>query len=56
MAIYSFISDISKPEDRAFRMSMLTLALSLARPIGPFVGAYLLEEGIFNLTSFICVV
>lgn len=45
MGIYSFISDISKPEDRAFRMSMLSLVLNTARPLGAIAGAYLLETG-----------
>ena len=45
MSINAFISDISKPDQRAFRMAMLHLFSSFARPLGPKIGAWLLESG-----------
>ena len=42
---YSFISDISAPEQRAFRMGMVHLAGRLASPIGPPFGVYLYKTG-----------
>ncbi len=50
LAINAFISDISKPEDRAFRYGMLHLATGLGRPLAAPLGAYLLTTG-----GFVCV-
>jgi hypothetical protein len=45
MGLSAFIADISKPDQRAFRMGMIHLASSLGRPIAAPLGAYLLKEG-----------
>jgi fucose permease len=45
MSLNAFIADISEPDQRAFRMAMLSLFMSLARPLGPPLGAYLLRTG-----------
>ena len=45
LAVNAFIADISSPDFRAFRYGMIHLAGSLARPIAPIVGAYLLSSG-----------
>jgi MFS family permease len=45
MAIYAFIYDITKPDERAFRYGMLHLASTLGRPIAAPIGAYLLRTG-----------
>ena len=45
LATNSFIADISSEKYRAFRYGMLHLAGSLARPIAPIIGAYLLSFG-----------
>ena len=50
LAINAFVTDITTPENRAFRFGMLHLATSLGRPIAPPVGAYLLRTG-----GYVCV-
>jgi fucose permease len=45
MGLSAFIADISKPDQRAFRMGMIHLSQSLGRPIAAPLGAYLLKEG-----------
>ena len=45
MSLNAFISDISAPDQRAFRMGMLHLASSLGRPLAPLFGAFLLAQG-----------
>ena len=46
MGLSAFIADISKPDQRAFRMGMIHLAQSLGRPLAAPLGAYLLKEGL----------
>jgi MFS family permease len=50
LAINAFISDITEPDNRAFRYGMLHLASSLGRPIAAPIGAYLLKTG-----GYVCV-
>ncbi len=50
LAINAFISDISSPENRAFRYGMLHLIEGLGRPLASPLGAYLLRTG-----GFVCV-
>ena len=50
IAINAFITDISSPENRAFRFGMLHLAAGLAHPFSAPVGAYLLRTW-----GFVCV-
>ena len=45
MSLNAFIADISEPDQRAFRMAMLHTFGSLARPMAPPLGAYLLKQG-----------
>ena len=45
MSLNAFIADISEPDQRAFRMGMLHLAMALGRPLSPLLGAFLLETG-----------
>ena len=60
MAIQAFIADISPPEQRGFRIAMVTLAQGLPRPISPIIGAALYEKGNikipikFKSSSFLC--
>ena len=48
MSLHAYIADISEPDQRAFRMGMLHLAVSLGRPLSPLLGAFLLETGFWN--------
>ena len=50
LSINAFITDISSPENRAFRFGMLHLATGLGSPLSPPVGAYLLKTG-----GYVCV-
>lgn len=50
LAINAFLSDITEPENRAFRFGMLHLATGLGRPLAAPLGAYLLRTG-----GFVCV-
>ena len=45
MALHAFITDISPPEDRGFRIAMVQFAMSLPRPFSPLIGATLYEKG-----------
>ena len=56
LAINSFLADISKPEDRAFRYGMLGLAWKCGEPLGNAVGGYLYETGGYNcvFSSTLC--
>lgn len=47
MSVYSFISDISRPEQRAFRMGMIHISTKIFRPFALPLGAWLLREGYF---------
>ncbi|XP_059080926.1 proton-coupled folate transporter-like isoform X1 [Tigriopus californicus] len=47
MSVYSFISDISRPEQRAFRMGMIHISTKIFRPFALPLGAWLLREGSF---------
>ena len=51
MGINSFIADISKPEQRSFRMAMIHFVSSLGRPFGTQIGAVLFEQG-----GYVCVI
>ena len=42
---FSFIADISEPDQRAFRMGMIFVASSLGSPVAPLVGAALFDTG-----------
>ena len=42
---FSFIADISEPDQRAFRMGMIFVASSLGSPVAPLVGAALFDAG-----------
>ena len=53
IGLSAFIADISKPDQRAFRMGMIHLASSLGRPLAAPLGAYLLKEGLNVLSSCI---
>ena len=44
-ATYAFITDISAPDQAAFRLGMLHIASKLAGPIGPPLGAWMYEIG-----------
>ncbi len=48
IGLSAFIADISKPDQRAFRMGMIHLAQSLGRPLAAPLGAYLLKEGLHS--------
>ena len=50
LAINAFVADITSSEYLAFRYGMIHLAGSLARPIAPIFGAYLLKTG-----GYVCV-
>ena len=50
LAINAFMTDITKPDERAFRFGMIHLASSLGRPLASPLGAYLLRTG-----GFLCV-
>ena len=50
LAINSFLADISKPEDRAFRYGMLGLAWKCGEPLGNAAGGYLFDTG-----GYVCV-
>ena len=56
LAINSFLADISKPEDRAFRYGMLGLAWKCGEPLGNAVGGYLYEIGgyVWVFSSTLC--
>ena len=45
IGLNAFIADISRPDQRAFRMGMIHLAQSLGRPLAAPLGAYLLKTG-----------
>ena len=45
IGLNAFIADISRPDQRAFRMGMINLAHSLGRPLAALLGAYLLKTG-----------
>lgn len=51
MGINAFIADISKPEQRSFRMAMIHFVSSLGRPFGTQIGAVLFEQG-----GYVCVI
>ncbi len=51
LALNAFISDITTPDERAFRYGMLHLATSLGRPLAAPIGAYLLDQG-----GYVCVI
>ena len=42
---FSFIADISEPDQRAFRMGMTYVASRLGSPLAPLVGAQLFDTG-----------
>ena len=42
---FSFIADISEPDQRAFRMGMIFVAQSLGSPVAPLVGAAIFDYG-----------
>ena len=42
---FSFIADISSPDQRAFRMGMIYVATSLGSPLAPTVGAAIFDAG-----------
>ena len=42
---FSFIADISEPDQRAFRMGMIFVAQSLGSPVAPLVGATIFDAG-----------
>ena len=44
-ATYAFITDISRPDQAAFRLGMLHVASKIAGPIGPPIGAAIFEKG-----------
>ena len=46
MSLYSFISDITSSENKAFRMGIVHLMSSLARPFAAPAGAWLLDKGV----------
>ena len=50
LSINAFITDITEPENRAFRFGILHLASSLGRPLSAPFGAYLLRTG-----GYVCV-
>ena len=50
MGINAFVSDISKPDQRSFRMAMMIFVSSVGMPIGTQLGSYLFKEG-----GYICV-
>ena len=50
MGINAFVSDISKPEQRSFRMAMMSFVFNIGRPVGTQLGSYLFKEG-----GYICV-
>ncbi|MGA9659087.1 MAG: MFS transporter [Asticcacaulis sp.] len=43
--IQGYVSDVSKPEQRAARMSLIGAAFSLGFVVGPFIGGILSHEG-----------
>ena len=49
MAQYSFISDISKPKDRAMRMGILHICMTIAKVVATPAGAAILEAGLLTL-------
>jgi len=50
MGIAAFITEISTPEQRTFRLAMIWFVESLGGPIGTMIGAYLWEAG-----GYLCV-
>ena len=42
---FSFIADISEPDQRAFRMGMILVASRLGSPVAPLIGAALFKAG-----------
>ena len=50
MGIASFITDISTPEQRTFRLASVYFVESLGGPLGTKIGAYLWEAG-----GYLCV-
>jgi hypothetical protein len=51
MGLNAFISDISTPEQRSFRLAMMHFVSSIGRPVGTMLGAYLFEAG-----AYVCVI
>ena len=51
MGINAFIADISKPNQRSFRMAMIHFISSLGRPFGTQMGKWLFSEG-----GYVCVI
>ena len=51
MGLNAFISDISTPEQRSFRLAMMHFVSSIGRPVGTILGAYLFVQG-----SYVCVI
>jgi MFS family permease len=51
MGLNAFISDISTPEQRSFRLAMMHFVSSIGRPVGTILGAYLFQQG-----SYVCVI
>eukprot|EP00095_Tigriopus_kingsejongensis_P002938 maker-scaffold517_size150149-snap-gene-0.20 protein:Tk02938 transcript:maker-scaffold517_size150149-snap-gene-0.20-mRNA-1 annotation:"adenylate cyclase " len=51
LALAAFISDISKPQNRALRIGFIHIATSLPRPIASPIGAWLLREGGFTCVT-----
>ena len=47
-ATYAFITDISRPDQAAFRLGMLHIASKIAAPIGPPIGAAIFQKGVFT--------
>ena len=45
LSIYSFIADISEPDQRAFRMGMITIARLLGPPLALPVGETIFKAG-----------
>ena len=48
MGLNAFICDITKPEDRSFRIGILYFAMSVGKPLGTQFGAYLYKTGGYN--------
>ena len=51
MGINAFISDLSSPEQRSFRMAMMHFVSSVGRPFGTQMGSYLFAQG-----GYVCVI
>jgi MFS family permease len=51
MGLHAFISDISSPEQRSFRLAMAHFVSVTGRPVGTIIGAYLFQQG-----GYVCVI